>query len=76
MDDYEQEVELVDTAGQEEFASFRDSAFDCGDGFVLVCGINSQSSFQELQALRTKILRVKDAESFPMVVIGNKKVTG
>lgn len=67
------DLEIVDTAGQEEFASFRDTSLEYGDGFLLVFGLNSSSSFEELQQLRTKILRVKDTDSFPMVIIGNKQ---
>lgn len=67
------DLEIVDTAGQEEFASFRDSSLDYGDGFLLVYGINSSVSWEELQELRNKILRIKDALTFPMVIVGNKK---
>ncbi|KNC82549.1 hypothetical protein SARC_05162 [Sphaeroforma arctica JP610] len=42
-------LEIVDTAGQEEFASFRDSSLDYGDGFVLVYSIISSSSWEELK---------------------------
>eukprot|EP01135_Chromosphaera_perkinsii_P000538 Nk52_evm1s122 gene=Nk52_evmTU1s122 len=65
-------LEIVDTAGQEEFASFRDSSLGYGDGFILVYSITSVSSWKELLELRTKILRVKDTDQCPLVVIGNK----
>lgn len=40
MDDVEYNLEIVDTAGQEEFASFRDSSLDygvCKQMLVTVC---------------------------------------
>eukprot|EP00128_Syssomonas_multiformis_P014800 Colp12_sorted_trinity150504_noHs@14173 len=67
------DMEIVDTAGQEEFSSFRDSTFSMGDGFLLVFSITSASSWKELQDLRDKILRHKDIEAAPMVIVGNKK---
>eukprot|EP00123_Amoebidium_parasiticum_P019614 comp27851_c0_seq1/m.47180 comp27851_c0_seq1/g.47180 ORF comp27851_c0_seq1/g.47180 comp27851_c0_seq1/m.47180 type:complete len:197 (-) comp27851_c0_seq1:77-667(-) len=66
-------LEIVDTAGQEEFASFRDCSLDYGDGFLLVYSILSSSSWDELKDLHTKILRIKDKDNCPCVVIGNKK---
>lgn len=43
-----------------------------GQGFVLVYSITAQSTFNDLQDLREQILRVKDTEEVPMVLVGNK----
>eukprot|EP00127_Corallochytrium_limacisporum_P000109 Clim_evm16s4 gene=Clim_evmTU16s4 len=72
LDGKEFSLEIVDTAGQEEFASFRDSSFQYGDGFLLVLSITSISSFKELQDLYGKVMRVKDTDKVPVTVIGNK----
>lgn len=72
VDDEEYQLEIVDTAGQEEFTSFRDSSLSHGDGFLLVFAIISLSSWRELKSLREKIQRVKDSDTTPMVIIGNK----
>lgn len=72
VDDEEYQLEIVDTAGQEEFTSFRDSSLSHGDGFLLVFAIISSSSWGELKSLREKIQRVKDSDTTPMVIIGNK----
>jgi len=72
VDSKEYQLEIVDTAGQEEFTSFRDSSLSHGDGFLLVFSIISTSSWNELQTLREKIIRVKDSDTTPMVIIGNK----
>lgn len=72
VDDEEYQLEIVDTAGQEEFTSFRDSSLSHGDGFLLVFAIISASSWGELKSLREKIQRVKDSDTTPMVIIGNK----
>lgn len=43
-----------------------------GQGFLLVFSITSQSSLSELSGLREEILRIKDREEVPIVIIGNK----
>ena len=43
-----------------------------GQGFVLVYSITAQSTFNDLQDLREQILRVKDTDDVPMVLVGNK----
>ena len=65
-------LEILDTAGTEQFASFRDLYMKNGEGFVLVYSITSQSTFDDLQDLREQILRVKDTNDVPMVLVGNK----
>ena len=43
-----------------------------GQGFVLVYSITAQSTFNNLQELREEILRLKNTEDVPMVLVGNK----
>jgi len=43
-----------------------------GQGFLLVFSITSQSSLVELQELREQIIRIKDDENVPIVIVGNK----
>lgn len=43
-----------------------------GQGFVLVFSIIAQSTFNDLPDLREQILRVKDKDDVPMVLVGNK----
>jgi Ras-related protein Rap-1B len=43
-----------------------------GQGFLLVFSITSQSSLYELQELREQIIRIKDDENVPIVIVGNK----
>ncbi len=46
--------------------------FRTGQGFLCVYSITSKKSFNELPALRDKILRIKDAKAVPIVLVGNK----
>jgi GTPase KRas protein len=69
------DVEIIDTAGQEEFLSFRDSSISRGDGFLGLFAINSLSSWYDLKNLRTKIIRDHDDDPVPMVIVANKSVS-
>lgn len=42
------------------------------EGFLLVYSITSRASFEELQDFHQAILRVKDQDHFPVVLVGNK----
>lgn len=52
-------VEVLDTAGSEHFTALRDMYIKYGEGFMLVYGVNSLSSFQELSEIYERIKRVK-----------------
>lgn len=65
-------LEILDTAGTEQFTAMRDLYMKNGQGFVLVYSITAQSTFNDLQDLREQILRVKDTDDVPMILVGNK----
>lgn len=65
-------LEILDTAGTEQFTAMRDLYMKNGQGFILVYSITAQSTFNDLTDLKEQILRVKDASDVPMVVVGNK----
>jgi len=65
-------LEILDTAGTEQFSSMRDLYMKNGQGFVLVYSIVSQSSFQDLGDIRDNIVRIKDSEEFPHILVANK----
>ncbi|XP_066968571.1 ras-related protein Rap-1b isoform X1 [Macrobrachium rosenbergii] len=65
-------LEILDTAGTEQFTAMRDLYMKNGQGFVLVYSITAQSTFNDLQDLREQILRVKDTDNVPMILVGNK----
>lgn len=43
-----------------------------GEGFLLVYSITSKHSFEEIKLFQRRILRVKEKDSFPIIVVGNK----
>lgn len=65
-------LDVLDTAGQEDFRDMRDSYMRTGQGFLLAYSITSMSSFDELQSFQQQICSVKDTDKVPIVVVGNK----
>ncbi|KAK0718840.1 ras family-domain-containing protein [Apiosordaria backusii] len=65
-------LEILDTAGTDQFVAMRDLFLKSGQGFILVFSIASRSSFDELATLREEILRIKDDDTIPIVMVGNK----
>jgi Ras-related protein Rap-1B len=43
-----------------------------GQGFLLVFSITSMSSLNELSEIREQIIRIKDDDKVPLVIVGNK----
>ncbi|CAH0384479.1 unnamed protein product [Bemisia tabaci] len=65
-------LDILDTAGQEEYSAMRDQYMRTGEGFLLVFAVNSLKSYEDISLYREQIKRVKDAEEIPMVLVGNK----
>eukprot|EP01098_Paradermamoeba_levis_P012307 TRINITY_DN5359_c0_g1_i1.p1 TRINITY_DN5359_c0_g1~~TRINITY_DN5359_c0_g1_i1.p1 ORF type:complete len:191 (+),score=37.21 TRINITY_DN5359_c0_g1_i1:70-642(+) len=65
-------LDILDTAGQEEYSAMRDQYMRTGHGFVVVYAVTSRSSFDEVQSFRDQILRAKDSDKVPLVLVGNK----
>lgn len=65
-------LEIIDTAGTEQFSAMRDLYMKNGDGFLLVFSLGAKSSFVELDKLRREILQVKNKPEVPMILAANK----
>ena len=55
-------LDILDTAGQEEYSAMRDQYMRTGEGFLLVFAVNNAKSFEDISQYREQIKRVKDAE--------------
>lgn len=65
-------MEIIDTAGQDEFSIFP-SRYSVGiDGYVLVYSVASRTSFEMVKVIREKLLNNTGTDSVPMVLVGNK----
>lgn len=65
-------LEVLDTAGQEEYTALRDQWIRDGEGFLLVYSITERNAFSRIKHYYNQILRVKDGEPFGAVLVGNK----
>ncbi|GAA6052414.1 hypothetical protein JCM3770_000230 [Rhodotorula araucariae] len=65
-------LDVLDTAGQEEYSAMREQYMRTGEGFLLVYSITSRNSFDEIGTFHQQILRVKDKDHFPVIVVANK----
>jgi len=72
LDGEEVQIDILDTAGQEDYAAIRDNYFRSGEGFLCVFSITEDESFQATQEFREQILRVKGDETIPFILVGNK----
>lgn len=65
-------LDVLDTAGQEEYSAMREQYMRSGDGFLLVYSMTSRDSFEEVATFYQQILRVKDVDRAPIILISNK----
>ncbi|CAJ0948234.1 unnamed protein product [Ranitomeya imitator] len=50
----------------------REQYMRTGEGFLLVFSVTDRGSFEEIYKFQRQILRVKDRDEFPMILVGNK----
>ncbi|KAF6019389.1 hypothetical protein EB796_022279 [Bugula neritina] len=72
LDGTEEQIDILDTAGQEDYVAIRDNYFRSGEGFLCVFSITESESLQSTRDFREQILRVKNDEDIPFILIGNK----
>ncbi|KAA3679799.1 Ras-related protein Rap-2B [Paragonimus westermani] len=70
-------LEILDTAGTEQFSSFRDLYIKNGQCFLVVYSLVSRQTFSDIRTMRDNILRIKglsvnSAKTVPIVLVGNK----
>jgi len=65
-------IDVLDTAGQEEFGSMRDQWIKEGDGFLLIYDITKRYTLDEIKNLFDRMVNAKDTEDIPVVICGNK----
>ncbi|VDH90000.1 Ras homolog enriched in brain [Mytilus galloprovincialis] len=65
-------LEVVDTAGQDEYSILPQSYYISVDGYVLVYSVNSRKSFDVIKIVYDKLLDMKGSSNIPVVLVGNK----
>lgn len=65
-------IEILDTAGQDEFSILNDKHVIGIHGYLLVYSVTSRQSFELIEIIRDKILNSIGMDTIPMVLVGNK----
>jgi len=71
VDDRPCMLDIIDTAGQEEYSALRYQYLRSGHGFLIVYNIASKTSFNQIQEFRSELISVRST-TFPVVLCGNK----
>ena len=67
------EVEILDTAGEDDYQNMMDMWISFGEGFLLVFAINDKESFEVIKKKRERVLKGKHCDNVPLLLIGNKQ---
>ena len=54
------------------YSAMREHYMLDGEGFLLVYSITERDSFKMIESYHQQILRVKDTQAVPIIVVGNK----
>jgi len=66
-------LDILDTAGQEEFKSMRSQYMRQGQGYILVYSVTDRASFEKTKEFHDEVVRAKGGkENVVMVMVGNK----
>ncbi|GJJ76726.1 hypothetical protein EMPS_09085 [Entomortierella parvispora] len=76
LDNHECQIDILDTAGQEEYAAIRDNYYRSGEGFLCVFSLCEYESFVHTQEFKDQIARVLGDDKIPFILVGNKADLG
>jgi GTPase KRas protein len=65
-------LEIIDTAGQEEYSALLDQYLHSGDGFILVYDITNEESFEKVKELKERLDMIFENRNAKIVLCGNK----
>jgi len=65
-------LDVLDTAGQEEYTALRSQWIRTGEGFVIVYDVTNRATFEVVEKFRNQILQDLDVSAAPMILVGNK----
>ncbi|EAY18557.1 small GTP-binding protein, putative [Trichomonas vaginalis G3] len=65
-------LNILDTAGQDDFECMRDTYIRQGHGFLLVFALNDMQSFDKMIEIYRRIKEIKDSYTPPVLICANK----
>ena len=72
IDDIQCSLEILDTAGQDDYQTMLDTWINTSDGFILVYSIDNRESFESMKIRYERILKLKGDQKASIIVVGNK----
>ena len=72
IDDIQCQLEILDTAGQDDYQTMLDTWINSADGFILVYSIDNKESFESTKSRYDRILKLKSGQKISMIIVGNK----
>ena len=72
IDDIQCQLEILDTAGQDDYQTMLDTWINSADGFILVYSIDNKESFESTKTRYDRIMKLKEGQKVSIVVVGNK----
>lgn len=73
LDGEDVQIDILDTAGQEDYAAIRDNYFRSGEGFLLVFSITEQESFMATSEFRCNSSRCSRAHQLILAALKHKR---
>ncbi|OHS99869.1 Ras-like protein 2 [Tritrichomonas foetus] len=72
VDDKDVSLDILDTAGQDDFAAIRATYMRSGQGFIVVFAVNDPTSWDQVDKFQSDIKVTSGKDDIPIVVCGNK----
>ncbi|KAH0790872.1 GTPase KRas isoform X2 [Histomonas meleagridis] len=72
VDDKDVTLDILDTAGQDDFAAIRSTYMRSGQGFIVVFAVNDPTSFDSVERFQKDIRVTSGKDDIPIIVCGNK----
>ena len=72
IDDIQCQLEILDTAGQDDYQTMLDTWINSADGFILVYSIDNKESFESTKTRYDRIIKLKEGQKVSIIVVGNK----
>jgi GTPase KRas protein len=65
-------VDVSETARGEEYSPMREQYLRTCEGMIIMYSITNRETFERVPMFRDRLLRMKDKDHFPMLIVGNQ----
>lgn len=72
IDEIQCQLEILDTAGQDDYQTMLDTWINSADGFILVYSIDNKESFESTKTRYDRIMKLKEGQKVSVIIVGNK----